>query len=257
VHEPEQVLTGGNVAGVVVRAGATVRKPAGRQTPAVAAFLDHLQAAGYPAAPRSLGRDDRGRHVLEYIPGQLADTMPPLDEAGLRRVGRLIRQLHDVASSFAEPAGASWDVAIPPDRRDLICHHDLAPWNLVLDGERWEFIDWDGAGPGSRLWDLGYAAKGFIPLVPGGDPVADGPRLRALADGYGLDTRQRQELPALMAAHTRGMYDLLCSGARTGTQPWARLHAEGHGAHWRGAAEYIEAHLEHWARALTQPRTEP
>jgi hypothetical protein len=26
------------------------------------------------------------------------------------------------------------------------------------------FIDWDGAGPGSRLWDLAYAAHGFVPL---------------------------------------------------------------------------------------------
>jgi thiamine kinase-like enzyme len=37
-------------------------------------------------------------------------------------------------------------------------------WNLVRDGERSVFIDWDGAGPGSRLWDLGYAAHGFVPL---------------------------------------------------------------------------------------------
>jgi hypothetical protein len=68
VDELEQVLAGGNVADVVVRIGPTVRKPAGPQTPAVAAFLDHLQASGNPAAPRSLGYDDRGRHVLEYIP---------------------------------------------------------------------------------------------------------------------------------------------------------------------------------------------
>jgi Ser/Thr protein kinase RdoA (MazF antagonist) len=177
--------------------------------------------------------------------------MPPLDTAGLRRVGQLIRHLHDAALSFAEPSGAAWDVVIPPDRRDLICHHDLAPWNLVRDGDRWVFIDWDGAGPGSRLWDLGYAATCFIPLVLDGDPGADGPRLRALADGYGLDTRQRRELPALMAAHTRGMYDLLRTGAQTGRQPWARLYAEGHGEHWRGAAEYIEGHLKHWTRALS------
>ena len=132
----------------------------------MAAFLDHLQAAGYPAAPRSLGCDARRRHVLEYIPGQLADTLPPLDLAGLHRVGQLIRQLHDAAAGFGAPAGAAWDVAIPPDHPDLICHNDLAPWNLVRDGDRWVFIDWDGAGPGSRLWDLGYAAKGFIPLIP-------------------------------------------------------------------------------------------
>jgi hypothetical protein len=41
--------------------------------------------------------------------------------------------------------------------------------------DRWVFIDWDGAGPGSRLWDLAYAAHGFVPLAAGGDPAADAP----------------------------------------------------------------------------------
>jgi thiamine kinase-like enzyme len=41
-------------------------------------------------------------------------------------------------------------VVIAPDREDLICHHDLAPWNLVRDGDRWVFIDWDGACPAAE-----------------------------------------------------------------------------------------------------------
>jgi Ser/Thr protein kinase RdoA (MazF antagonist) len=96
---------------------------------------------------------------------------PALDEAGLRRVGRLTRDLHDASAGFSPPPGARWNVVIPPDRADLVCHHDLAPWNLV-------------------------------------------------------------------------------TGARTGTQPWARLHAEGHGEHWAAAADYIERNLPAWRRAL-------
>jgi Ser/Thr protein kinase RdoA (MazF antagonist) len=247
---PEHVLVGGNVADVVVRVGATVRKPAGPHTPAVEALLEHLQAAGFTGAPRTLGRDDRGRHVLEYIPGHLADTMPPLDDDDLHRVGQLIRGLHDASEGFVGSPDARWDVVIPPDHCDLICHHDLAPWNLVRDADRWVFIDWDGAGPGSRLWDLAYAAHGFVPFAPAGDPAADGPRLRALADGYGLDTGQRRELPALIGEHTRGMFDLLRRSSRTGDQPWAGLDAQGHGDHWGQAAEYIERHLDIWTRAL-------
>ena len=46
------------------------------------------------------------------------------------------------------------------------------------------------------------------------------------------------------------MADLLDDGARTGTQPWARLHAEGHGEHWTAAADYTERNLPAWRRAL-------
>jgi Ser/Thr protein kinase RdoA (MazF antagonist) len=243
----EYVLTGGNVSGQVVRVGDTVRKPTGPATPAVEALLAHLGAVGFDGAPRTLGRDERGRQVLEYVPGNVGGTFTQ-DE--LPRVGRLIRRLHDAASTFDAPAGAEWNVVIPPDREQLICHHDLAPWNLVRNGRRWVFIDWDGAGPGSRLWDLAYAASGFVPFAAGGEPAEDGPRLRALVDGYGLDSDQRQDLPALVGAHTRAMFELLRSSALIGAQPWARLHAEGHAEHWGPAAEYIEAHLDEWADAL-------
>lgn len=247
----EQVLHGGNVAEAVVRVGATVRKPAGLWTGAVEALLDHFAEVGFSGAPRSCGRDALGRHVLEYIPGETADTLPPLKSGELRRLGGLIRELHDAAESFIPPPSPQWQVVIAPDRDDLVCHHDLAPWNLVRDGERWVFIDWDGAGPGSRLWDLAYAAHGFVPLHAGGDPAVDGPRLRALADGYGLDEEQRGAFPALIAAHTRGMYDLLHTSWLTGAQPWARLYAEGHGEHWGPAADYIGAHLDRWSAALS------
>jgi len=227
----EYVLEGGNVAEVVVRVGSTVRKPASAATPAIEALLDHFAEVGFSGAPNSLGRDESGRHALEFIPGELAYSLPPLTNTELHRLGAFVRELHDAAESFKAPPLPQWNVVIPPDREDLICHHDLAPWNLVRSDDRWVFIDWDGAGPGSRLWDLAY-------------------RLRALADGYGLDEQQRRAWPTLIAAHTRGMYDLLHSASLTGEQPWARLYAEGHGEHWGPAAEYIEAHLEQWTAAL-------
>jgi Ser/Thr protein kinase RdoA (MazF antagonist) len=219
-------------------------------TPAVEALLEHLAGVGFEGAPRPLGRDQAGRQVLEYVPGSMADVLPPMSVGELGRLGRLIRDLHQAVEGFDPPADARWDVVIPPDTDELICHNDLAPWNLVCDGDRWVFIDWDGAGPGSRLWDLAYAAHGFVPMIAGGDPGLDGPRLRALADGYGLDERQRRALPALIGAHTRGMFELLRTSARTGRQPWARLYGQGHGDHWGSAADYIDEHIDDWTAAL-------
>jgi Ser/Thr protein kinase RdoA (MazF antagonist) len=246
----EHVLTGGNVSDGVVRVGDTVRKPAGPHTAAVEAFLSYLNASGFSGAPKTLGRDERGRHVLEYVPGEIAHDLPPMNLDGLHKVGRLVRAFHDISEGFRPPPNARWDVVIPPDRTELICHNDLASWNLVCGSDRWVFIDWDAVAPGSRLWDLSWSVTGFVPLDPGGDPARDAPRVRALADGYGLTTEQRRELPPLIGAHSRAMFDLLRASSLTGRQPWARLHAEGHGDYWGPAAEYAERYIDAWTRAL-------
>ena len=253
-----QFLTGGNVAASVIRIGDTVRKPATQATSSIEAFLTHLQAVGFTGAPRTLGRDEQDRHILEYIPGTTIDMNNPLSIADLQRLGRLIRELHTASATFTPPTDAQWQVAIQPDAEDLICHHDLAPWNLVIDKQpgsqqdRWVFIDWDGSGQGSRLWDLTYAAQSFCPLIAGGDPESDAKRLIAVIDGYGLDADERALFPRLLTDRTAAMYQLLLHGSATGQQPWARLYADGHGTHWKQAADYIRDHQNVWLDGLLQ-----
>jgi hypothetical protein len=95
----------------------------------------------------------------------------------------------------------------------------------------------------------------FVPLVAGGDPAIDAPRVTTVVDGYGLGDAWRRRLPDLLGRRTRAMYDLLERGSRTGAQPWARLWAEGHGAHWGGAADYVRAHTVTWRAAVMRGRT--
>lgn len=87
----------------MVRVGATVRKPATMVTPAVRALLDHLSGVGFDGAPRHLGLDDRGRQVLEFVPGTPADRLPPLDLRELEQLGRPVRRLHDATAGFVPP----------------------------------------------------------------------------------------------------------------------------------------------------------
>lgn len=241
----EEQLAGGNVGTAVVRVGDTVRRPSGPWSLSVDALLIHLNSVGYAGAPRSLGFDELGRHVLEYIEGDVLMPFEPGDHLGsAHRVGALIRDFHDASEEFVPPADARWNVVIAPDAEDLLIHHDLAPWNLVLGGDRWVFIDWDNAGPGSRLWDLAYAAHGFIPLAPDTDAASAIQRMAALADGYRLDQDGRSNLAEMLVPRVMGMYDLLREGHKSSTQPWARLWAEGHGRVWLDNAEYAERHLE-------------
>ncbi|MGP4113306.1 GNAT family N-acetyltransferase [Streptomyces sp. 4N509B] len=266
VPEPpaEEPLTGGNVSAGVVRVGDTVRRPAGPWTPAVHALLDHLHRAGFSAAPRPLGLDEQGREVLGYAPGEplwpdperFAYLAPP---ERLARLGRLIRDFHDAVADFVPPPDARWRplMAAPADEDgEIIAHHDLAPWNLVADGPdgAWVVIDWDTAGPGSRLWDLAYAAHGFVPLSAHPDwrlPDADAAsRLRVLADAYGLSDAQRRRLVPLLTRRTRAMHDFLREQAAEGVEPWLTHWRTGHGDAWRNDAEYTERREELWLTAL-------
>lgn len=248
-------LNGGNMNSGVVRAGDTVRRPAGPWTPAVHALLTHLHSVGFHGAPRPLGSDERGREVLSFIPGTVAwpDHFRLLDrDSQLRRAAGLIRDFHDAVATFTPPLGARWQALTPADGDEIITHNDLAPWNLIIGDRQWAFIDWDTAAPGTRLWDLAYAAHGFVPLSanPAFQRDDAGRRLRLMADTYGLTEQQRLDIIPLLGRRTQAMHAFLAEQAAQGNQPWTRLWQEGHGDVWHADTIYITRRERQWHEAL-------
>ena len=248
--DEELPLDGGNATEGVVRVGDTVRKPWEPTTPAVHELMRTVAAAGIDV-PELQGRDDRGRQIQEFVPGSLAQHSPPLTLPELARVGALLRAIHDACEGFAPSAPAPWEPLLPVPRgtADLVCHGDLTPWNLIL-GERWVFIDWDGAAPSTRLWDLAYSAQAFTLNDTSADPEEYGARLAALVDGYGPDAQLRAALPRAIAERTEAMLELLRSSHIAGREPWGSMFTAGHGEHWRRAADYVAEHQDRWTRAL-------
>jgi hypothetical protein len=254
MHEQgeEQPLTGGNVTSGVVRVGNTVRRPSGPWSSSVHALLCHLAGVGYAGAPRSLGFDEQGRHVVEWVEGDCRHPYLGPDDEGLAlgAVGRIIREFHDAARGFVPPADAVWNVVIEPDKANFICHHDLAGWNFVDGVRRGVFIDWDTAAPGSALWDLAWAVHGFVQLDGSVSVALVMRRLSHLANGYALTEDERRNLVALLPTRARSMVELLRRGHETGTQPWRRLWLEGHGETWQIIERYSERHQEQLLQAV-------
>jgi hypothetical protein len=221
-------------AGLVTRAGDTVRRPRRATTPATEALLAHLERAGFDGAPRHLGIDERGREVLTYIPGE-APTVPypdwALTDEALVSVAHLLRRFHDAVATF-DPGGHRWPQPIPARYRDgVVSHNDLNLDNIIfMAGRAVALIDFDLAGPGSTLWDVAGAARLWAPLRPGGDTPAgirgrSLARLALFADAYGLPRAQRGELTEAMVSNHEWSYRIVSRAVAAGHEAF--------GAYWR------------------------
>jgi hypothetical protein len=215
----EQQLAGGLANyGKVTRRGNAVRRPAPPHAAALHTYLQALADAGFDGAPRPLKLLDDGYEELTFVAGDVA--VPPYPEWSrsdetLASVGRLLRRMHDAAAKVPIP-DADWPTEfIDPEGGPILCHNDVCEENVVFrDGEAHAFIDFDFAAPGRPLWDLAYAAWYWVPMTPQKIAAVDGkaglevaPRLRLLADAYGLDDAGRRELldlfPQIVATNIR------------------------------------------------------
>lgn len=255
-------LVGGNVSGGVVRVGATVRRPVGEWTPAVHALLRHLDAVGFAGAPRVLGVDDEGREILTYIPGvSLSMEAPHLLEStdGVAKAGALVASLHAAMRSFVASEHSSWWTgSMDPVPSLTLTHGDLAPWNVIVDGDDWYLIDWDSACPGRFVWEAAYSLHTFAMLWP--DPALSDvdaiARIRAFGDGARLSKTTLADVLRLVPSRTRAVADMIDTFADQGQPAFTSLREEGHTQVWRGASVYVESRLQPWLDGVNRARSQ-
>jgi aminoglycoside phosphotransferase (APT) family kinase protein len=258
---PEWKLPQGDVTEGVVRVGGTVRRPAQPQSAAVAAYLDHLAAVGFDGSPRFLGRDASGRDVLTFIDGDVAGDPPEAwaaDDELLASVAVLVRRLHEasVGFGFTAPAGSVWrrdqvvlDPPLPYPTPELVTHNDVTPQNVVVrDGRAVGLVDFDLAGPSTRLHDAYNTAMHWVPLRQPADVFPTWPhvdrfaRLRLFADAYGLSPADRAALPDYAIDHAQASWRRMRASAEQLGGGWARMWAEGVGDAIRRRAAWLTEH---------------
>lgn len=255
--EPEILLSGGNMSGAIFRVGDTVRRPANRWTPTVHRLLQHLDAMGFRGSPKVHGLDVKGREVLEFVDGTVvwpAGTSFLGPDTALEEIGLVMRDLHDRTATFVRSPEDVWSElgADPELQGEVICHNDIAPWNLVRTKDGWTFIDWDGAAPGRRAWDLAWAVHTLVPLWPdsGFSHDATARRIVAFLRGYGMASDQWADFLRLTVLRIETAANLIRSRGARGEEPFARLLRDGHAGHCQEAIEHVEAQRAGWLRLM-------
>lgn len=175
-------LSGGATVDGIVRVGDTVRKLPHHGSKLVRDVLLHLERAGFDAAPRWLGIDERGRDVLSWIEGETFTVRgrmhpyigdPPgritFSDEQFAAVMRLLRRYHDTFGN------------------DLVCHGDFGPWNIVWrNGMPFAVIDFDNVYAGDAAEDVAYALRMFVGYgFAAGEPVELVRRTGAALTAYG------------------------------------------------------------------------
>ncbi|WP_432798931.1 phosphotransferase [Poriferisphaera sp. WC338] len=179
-------LTGGRYTEGIVRVGNTVRRPASETSPFWSRVLRHCELQDCTVVPRYLDTDERGRDVLQFIPGWVPLKFQLFEDWQIAEAGRLLRVFHD-ATCGSDLAGEC----------AVVCHHDPGPNNTVFQEEKpIAFIDFDFCKPGDPLEDMAYMAWTWcISSKPSRGPLAvQTHQVRVFADAYGLDVLQRQGL---------------------------------------------------------------
>jgi len=229
------VLQGGIAnAGAVTRLGDHVFRPSNPNSATIHRFLAHLDAVGFDGASVPVGIDADGRERLRFVEGDVPLVPYPdwsQSDAALASVVRLMKRFHEASASYEMRPDDTWsDEMADSARGPIVCHNDVCLENVVFrDGEAVALLDFDFAAPGRPIYDLACFARMCVPIADElrarfGWKEADlPPRLRLVADTYGLDAPQRSEMLEMLSGAIERGGEFLGRRVRAGDPNFTKL----------------------------------
>ncbi len=204
----EETLAGGGRS-LVIRRGNQVIREFFPWTPSVHAVLRHLESKGFSGSPRVISSRNEEEDIQTYIEG-INQHISPWSDDQIVCVASLLHEFHSSMRDFIAPEEAIWRPWFARDIYDddlIIGHCDFSPWNILTRQDvPVAIIDWETAGPVSRLVEIAHACWINVQLVD--DDVAERAglpplskrlqQLRLFCDAYGIGTEERKRLPDIM-----------------------------------------------------------
>ncbi|MGD9644591.1 MAG: phosphotransferase [Pirellulales bacterium] len=201
----------------------------------------HRAAAAAGVAPELLHHEPEVL-VTRFVEGETLTADRLQNHEVLRRVARSLRQLHDdrrhVAAEMLEFSGFAasrtyaatarrLSVELPTDieailddagelERSLsackpaLCHNDLLPANLIDDGTKTWIVDWELAGVGHPMFDLGGLSSNA-----GLDSAAEEVLLSAYLDRVTSEARRELAIFKAVSLLREALWGAVQSGSAT------------------------------------------
>lgn len=247
-----EMLSGGREGKIFKQADIIVR-PANPWTRHVHGFLNYMVQKGFDCIPQPLGTTEDGREIVSFVAGVVYnDGLPEeiLTDEVLVSVAKLLRRYHDIGAGYVERLTGSepWMLPVRPPA-EVMCHGDFAPYNITfVNGKVHGIIDFDTLHPGTRLWDIAYAAYRWVPFVSPTNPDHHDSlerqigRLKLFADAYGMSTPERRLLPEMMIARIESLVSYMREQAAQGNEDVIRNIADGHMNLYLSDVAYIREH---------------
>jgi Ser/Thr protein kinase RdoA (MazF antagonist) len=253
-------LEGGRTS--IVRVGNRVHRPASRSSAHVHDLLRHVHAQGFHGAPVPLGFDEAGNEVVSFLPGDVCSgtlTAQASSHEALCSAARLLRSYHEATLGFSAlfPKDDEVWMLRPREPREVMCHGDFAPYNVVLHGsEAVGIIDFDTVHPGPRSWDIAYALYRWAPLAHPDSPDGLGTLTQKVARAalfcaaYGLAPEQRHGLAQAVVTRLEALVDFMKAEAQRGHAAFVANLRDGHHLRYEADIAYLTGHRHELEQGL-------
>lgn len=259
-YEKIEELSGGNVSSVF-RKGDKVLRERKPDSSNIHQLLQHLEAKGFPYAPKYLGTDEKGREVLSYIEGIAGNYPLPSymwSDSSLQGIAEMLRKYHDFVSDFE--FDETWNpIDLTPLPFEVICHNDFAIYNIIFAHQKpVGVIDFDLAGPGPRIWDIAYALYTCIPLSrlyhseqgeviyydSKRDAVGVKNRIEGFFESYGREIDA--DVIVMVERRLQALCETMERRAAEGDEAFQKMIDEGHREHYQKDIEFIRNYGHEW-----------
>ncbi len=244
-----EILEGGREK--IYREGDIVVRPADKWTKDIHLFLQYLHDNGFDKVPYPHGIDEEGRERVGYVKGEVHNGILPEEvrsDETLIDIAKMQRRYHDLGEKYIKNLRGDEEWMLTKQEPvEVMCHGDLAPYNIAMDGkEVVGIIDFDTLHPGPRLWDIAYTVYRSVPLMDKENEEDFGTeedkerRLNLFIEAYGLEGIDKKTILEWVIKRVEGVVNFMKVEAEKGNETFKKHIEEGHLETYLKDLEYLK-----------------